>query len=98
MYLFNMENPTRAHMLVSGRVQGVFFRENTRKIANELEVFGWVRNLLDGRVEVVAEGEKEKVKRLVEWAKEGPPSANVESLDLKWKKYQGDFDEFEVKY
>ena len=85
-------------MLVSGRVQGVFFRENTRKKANEFDVFGWARNLLDGRVEVVAEGNKYKVEKLIAWAKEGPPTANVEALDIEWKEYQGDFDEFEVRY
>lgn len=88
----------RAHIFVSGRVQGIFFRSHTRQKAKELGVFGWVKNLPDGRVEAVFEGEKEKVQDLIEWARKGPPFANVNGVDVEWQEYKGEFDRFEIKY
>jgi len=87
----------RAHVFVLGRVQGVFFRENTRIKAQELGITGWVKNLEDGRVEVVIEGEKEKVEKLVEWLHQGPSLARVEDLEIKWEDYRGEFNSFEIK-
>ena len=72
--------PIRAHVYVSGRVQGVFFRESTREKAEDLGLSGWVRNLPDGRVEAVFEGDPERVRALVAWCEEGPSSAEVESV------------------
>lgn len=93
-----MNEKVRAHIFVSGRVQGIFFRDNTRKRAEELGVYGWVRNLPDGRVEAVFEGEKEKVEQMIEWSKRGPPFANVDGVDVEWKEYKGEFEDFEIRY
>lgn len=88
----------RAHIFVSGRVQGVFFRENTLRKAQKLGVFGWVKNLPDGRVGAIFEGEKENVEKIIEWAKRGPIFAKVNGLEVEWQKYQDEFKNFEIKY
>lgn len=79
-----MEDNTqrRVHGFLSGRVQGVFFRASMRDKARDLGVAGWVRNLRDGRVEFVAEGDTEAVQQLVEWARVGPPHASVTDVEL----------------
>ncbi len=87
-----------AHILVSGRVQGVFFRDHARKWAASLGITGWVRNLADGRVEVMAEGEREKIESLVGRLEEGPPLAMVENVDVDWKEYAGEFRDFRVAW
>jgi acylphosphatase len=88
----------RAHVIVSGRVQGVFFRSETKYKADRQGVRGWVRNLPDGRVEAVFEGEEEAVKALVEFCRRGPPGARVTSVDSKWEGFTGEFDGFKIKY
>jgi acylphosphatase len=88
----------RAHVLVSGRVQGVFFRSETKRKADNHDVKGWVRNLPDGKVEAVFEGEEEKVKALIEFCKRGPPGARVTSVDLTWENYTGEFGGFTTRY
>ena len=91
-----MSQKIRAHIFVSGRVQGVYFREKTRKKAQELGVFGWVRNLPDGRVEAVFEGEK--VEKMVKWSKRGPFWAKINNSEIQWEDYKGEFNNFEIKY
>lgn len=86
----------RAHILVSGRVQGVFFRDRTRTRAGSLGVTGWVRNLPDGRVEVLAEGDRERIESLIGWLEEGPPLAMVEDVDVDWEDYRGEFPDFRI--
>ena len=93
-----MNEKVRAHLIVSGRVQGVFFRAETQEKAKELGVFGWVKNIAEGRVEAVFEGEKTKVEQLVKWAESGPPGAVVNDLNVVWKEYQGEFNGFEIRY
>lgn len=93
-----MAEKIKAHLFVSGLVQGVFFRDNTRLKAEELGVTGWVRNLSDGRVEIMAEGEKEKVEELVEWVKKGSSAARVDNLDVEWQEYVEEFASFEIRY
>lgn len=88
----------RIHLLISGRVQGVFFRANTKQKAQKLGLMGWVKNTPDGKVEAVAEGEQEAIQRLIEWAKQGPAVAEVEQVDIDWKDYKGKFDSFEIRY
>lgn len=88
----------RAHVFVSGLVQGVFFRDSTQKKAQTLGVFGWVKNLADGQVEAVFEGEKDAVLDLIEWSKRGPDSARVDSVEVKWEKYKGEFGSFTIRY
>jgi acylphosphatase len=88
----------RVHVFVSGRVQGVFFRSETKHEAESRDVKGWVRNLSDGRVEAVFEGEEETVKALVEFCRRGPLGAIVANVDLAWENYTGEFDDFKMKY
>ena len=87
----------RAHLLVSGRVQGVAFRYHTQDIAQSLEIKGWVRNCWDGKVEMVMEGEEEKVKKLISWCYQGPGNAIVEKVDIEWEKYRGEFKTFSIR-
>jgi acylphosphatase len=88
----------RAHLYISGMVQGVFFRSSTKSEATRLGVKGWVRNLSDGRVEVVAEGEKEDVEKLVAWCHRGPVGARVVKVDLQWEGYTGEYSSFSISY
>lgn len=93
-----MAEKTRAHVFVDGFVQGVFFRQNTLYKARELGVFGFVRNLPHGKVEAVFEGDKDKVKEIVEWTKEGPDHASVNNQEVRWEEYKGEFNDFEIRY
>ena len=79
----------RNRVLVSGRVQGVFFRDTLRRLAQEHGVAGWVRNLPDGRVEAVLEGAAEDVGRLVEWAHHGPRHAVVDHVEVRAEPPEG---------
>ncbi len=88
----------RRHIWVRGLVQGVFFRATTQKQARALKLTGWVRNLRDGRVEVVAEGEAAAVEALAHWAKRGPPGARVEEVVVQEEEVTGEFDDFRVSY
>ena len=88
----------RAHVYVSGRVQGVFFRSETRDEAVKHRVTGWVRNLPDGRVEAVFEGDKEKVEKLIEFCRRGPPGARVAKVEVRWEPYKGEFKDFRIRY
>jgi acylphosphatase len=88
----------RAHVYISGRVQGVFFRASTKERALELGLKGWVKNLRDGRVEALFEGEKEKVRDMVDWCREGPSYASVANVDVRWEEYKGEFESFTVRY
>lgn len=87
----------RAHVFVAGRVQGVFFRVETRYHANRRNVVGWIRNTVDGRVESVFEGEKDDVEKLIEFCGSGPPSAQVTQVDVQWQKHTGKFTAFEIR-
>jgi len=88
----------RMHAFVSGLVQGVFFRSETRRVAKNLNVKGWIRNLSDGRVEVLAEGEKENIDKLIEFLKVGPSAATVDKVDIKTESFKNEFNDFEIRY
>jgi len=88
----------RAHIFISGRVQGVFFRSKTQEKARQLGIAGWVKNLFDGRLEAVFEGKKAPVEEMLEWAKKGPPGAKIEDLELIWEAYRAEFTNFEIRY
>jgi len=88
----------RLHAFISGRVQGVFFRSTTREVARKLGIRGWVRNLPDGRVEVVAEGEKEKLEELLNFLRRGPRAAKVERVKVTWEDFKGEFNDFTIVY
>jgi len=89
---------TRIHVFISGLVQGVFFRSETRRVAKNLDIKGWVKNLHDGRVEVLAEGEKENIDKLIEFLKVGPTAATVDKVDIKIESFKNEFNDFEIKY
>ena len=86
----------RAHVVVSGRVHGVFFRVSTKTAALKYGVTGWVRNTSDGCVEAIFEGDLENVKAVVGFCQRGPPMAHVENVDLVWEEYRGSFVDFEI--
>lgn len=88
----------RVHIFVSGRVQGVFFRDHTQRWASSLSLTGWVRNLIDGRVEVLAEGGKENIESLISKVRKGPPSSQVGSVDVDWGEYIGEFNDFRITW
>ena len=86
----------RAHVLVSGRVQGVFYRAETRDHARSRRLGGWVRNRPDGRVEAVFEGPRAQVESMIDWCRKGPPLAHVTSVDVSWESPVGQI-EFGVR-
>ncbi|PSP50252.1 acylphosphatase [Halobacteriales archaeon QH_7_69_31] len=92
-----MSDRTRAHVFVTGRVQGVYYRANTREQARERGVDGWVRNLEDGRVEAVFEGDPAAVEGMLEWCHTGSPRAEVEEVDVEYGEPQGETG-FEVRW
>lgn len=87
----------RAHIFISGRVQGVFFRAGAQKKARELGLTGWAHNTLDGKVEIVCEGEREKAEQFAEWCKEGTTFAKVEHCDVQFENYKEKFSDFEIR-
>jgi len=89
---------TRTHVYISGHVQGVFFRYETKRNAENLGVRGCIRNLPDGRVECVFEGEKENIEKILEFCKHGPPGANVTDIKINWEDYRDEFDNFHIRY
>lgn len=94
-----MAETTRIRMLISGRVQGVFYRLHTREQSQRIGVRGWVRNLPDGRVEVLAEGTSEQIRLLEACCWEGPPYARVHDIQVKEELVrEGEFSSFEIVY
>lgn len=88
----------RAHLFIEGRVQGVFYRAFVQGVAVKLDLQGWVKNLYDGRVEAVFEGDRELIERAIIECREGPPGAYVADIDLTWEAYAGRESGFEVRY
>ena len=88
----------RVHLEIRGRVQGVFYRAETVDHGVALDLRGWVRNRRDGSVEVVAEGEKEKLEQLIAWCRQGPPQARVSEVEVEWLPATGEFHEFGMAY
>ena len=88
----------RIKIFVTGKVQGVFFRQTLKVMAKKNNVFGWVKNLKDGRVEALLEGESEQVNRIIEWAHGGPANARVEDVEIRNENYTGEFSKFDVLY
>ncbi len=87
----------RARVIISGRVQGVFFRDSTRREARRAGLAGWVRNLPDGCVEALFEGDEAAVQRLVEWCHHGPPDARVARVAVEWDEATGEFAGFTIE-
>ena len=93
-----MSQLKRVSIKILGDVQGVLFRTYTVQIAQSLGLVGWVRNNPDGSVEIVVEGEEEKLENLISWAKKGPPFAKVEKAQFDWEEATGEFSGFDVRY
>jgi acylphosphatase len=92
-----MGKQVRAHVIISGRVQGVFFRVETQSAAERLGVYGWVRNRLDGTVEAVFEGSPEAVQKAIEWCRSGPPRSKVDDVRVTWEQGESEFDRFSIR-
>ncbi len=88
----------RVYILISGRVQGVFYRATAESVAKQLRLTGYVKNLPDGRVEIVAEGDKHSLEQLIDWAGKGSRLAKVENVNVEWEEATGEFKNFRVEY
>ncbi len=86
----------RLHIIVYGKVQGVFYRGSAVKQAKSLGLNGWVKNLEDGSVELLAEGEDGKLAAFLEWCKEGPEDAEVYGFQTNWSDYKAEFSDFAI--
>jgi acylphosphatase len=87
----------RAHVFISGSVQGVFFRSETKHEANMHHIDGWIRNLPDERVEAVFEGEEQDVTKLIEFCRTGPTNARVKRVNVTWEPYSGEYNSYEIR-
>ena len=88
----------RVRVWITGRVQGVFFRAYTRDAAQQAGVSGWVRNLRDGRVEAVFEGDAEQVSKMVAWCREGSPVSRVDDVEVREEDFTGEFNTFTITH
>jgi acylphosphatase len=88
----------RAHVIITGRVQGVFFRANTVRAAESAGVDGWVRNRRDGTVEAIFEGTADRVEEVLKWCRKGDPPAAVDDVHVKWEEPSGDYVGFSIAY
>ena len=88
----------RVRLFVTGRVQGVFFRQSLKAKSIQNDVFGWVKNLQDGRVECLLEGNEKNISVLVKWANSGPANAIVENIEVHNEKFDNEFTKFDVLY
>ena len=88
----------RVHIFVSGKVQGVFFRQALKVVAKKNNVVGWVRNLTDKRVEAILEGDGKYVNLVIEWAKIGPANSHVDDIEVSNEEFKNEFSTFEVLY
>lgn len=93
-----MSDLARAHLIIEGRVQGVFFRAFTRDVGNRHRLKGWVRNLPDGNVEAVFEGERSVIEDAIGQCYKGPPASRVTNIEVEWEDYRGEFDAFTIRY
>jgi acylphosphatase len=91
-----VEENARVHLLIEGRVQGVFFRASAQAEASRLGLTGWVRNRLHGAVEIVAEGERKKLDDWIAWCRHGPRGAEVENVRIEWEEFSGEFSAFRI--
>ncbi len=87
-----------AHVIISGRVQGVWFRSSTKQQAESLNLTGWVRNTPDNKVEAIFEGDQEDITKIISWCHSGPSMAKVDDVQVKYVKNTEEFDEFTIRY
>lgn len=86
------------HITINGKVQGIWFRANTKQKAEQLGITGWVKNIPNGSVEAIFEGEENCIKEMIDWCQHGPPQAKVENIEIKEQSITNGFDEFLIKY
>ena len=86
------------HILVKGKVQGVFFRKNTKQVAEALNIAGWIRNTEHGNVEIFAQANKDAIEKLIEWCRHGPPKADVEDIEIKQAAIDKGIKNFSIEY
>ncbi len=89
---------SRVHVVISGKVQGVFFRANVRDLALKLNVNGWIKNLPNGRVEAMFEGKNDDVEKMINFCKTGPLGAKVDDIEVKREDYRGEFSGFTIRF
>lgn len=100
MYLENQKGKDgyiRVSLIITGKVQGVAFRYYARNMANQLGVYGWIRNTQEGSVELTIEGKRKNINQMIEWCKKGPKTANVENVIINTEPYKGEFVEFNIR-
>ncbi len=88
----------QAHLKITGRVQGVFYRSNAQKQAKILDLTGYIKNMPDDSVEAIVQGEKESIELFIEWAKEGPSSAKVNNVAVNWQPLEQKLPSFRINY
>lgn len=88
----------RVHVIISGKVQGVWYRASTKQMADQIGITGWVRNTSEGNVEAIFEGEKKLINEMIEWCNQGPPLAKVDNVTIKKMENEKNFDSFMIKY
>jgi acylphosphatase len=93
-----MQKQVRARVVITGKVQGVYFRAETQRAAKQRNVAGWVRNWSNGSVEALFEGDEPAVKAMLEWCWQGSPFSKVQHVDIQWETYIGDFDRFDIVF
>lgn len=89
--------PRQLHLFISGLVQGVSFRANAQRMAHTLQLTGWVRNLADGRVELLAQGEEKNLKSLLAWAHHGPAQSRVDHVETHWVEHHAPVEGFHIQ-
>ena len=92
-----MKDPARVRLKIKGRVQGVYFRASAVEQARRLGLTGWVMNCPDSTVEIVAEGEKDQLNRLIHWCRSGPPGAQVKEVSVEWETSKQEFQSFAIR-
>jgi acylphosphatase len=86
----------RAHLIISGKVQGVYFRKHTCDVSIQNHVSGWVKNLPNGSVECILEGSKSNVDKVIRWCHQGPPNSRVDKVEIKYETFIGNFTDFKI--
>jgi acylphosphatase len=86
----------RVHLIISGKVQGVYFRKHTQDVSLQNYVYGWVKNLPNGDVECILEGLKSSVDKVIRWCHQGPPNSRVDNVEIKYEEFTGHFTHFQI--
>lgn len=91
-----MQKAVRAHLIITGMVQGVYYRVTARQKARTFDITGWVKNRPDGAVEAVVEGNAENIMKSIDWCRQGPPASRVSHVQVEWEDFRGEFQAFSI--